>query len=198
MDSWVRSGPGRRVIWSWSQHRGPSLPNAHDLTICRGVLDRARSVFTGAARIVYISIFRVCGRLRRRSAAQSALTGRYPWAFSEFCPHSRQMIVWFRASSARIYRFVLPARIPTEISARSENDNRLCPASNSSCQPTCCFESMTSPVGGGSLACGKTSTDRTLRVYVVPRVPGFTSKSVSGRGIGAGNWSRHGGLHQYQ
>lgn len=160
MDSWgaVRPCASRdSVMVSTRGSVASKRARTYDLPRC---LDHARSALTGAARIVFISIFRVCARLRRRSVTQSALTGRYPWAFDEFCPHLRQMILWFRGSSATICRFVLTARIPAGISTRSEKDYRLCRASNS-------------------------STDRTLRVYVVPRVPDFLDNPVL-----AGGWSR--------
>lgn len=49
-------------------------------------------------------------------------------------------MVWSRPRSTPICRSHLPARMPTAMSARSENDNRLLPTSNSTTPPTCCFE----------------------------------------------------------
>jgi hypothetical protein len=114
--------------------------------IWRGVRDRFRSARTLAASTGTALMIRACGLALRRSAAQSAHTGRYPRVLVAFRRISRDTTDGDLPISLAIRRTPCPAFSPVAISARSENVSALRPTLRlQDQQPICCLDAMTSP-----------------------------------------------------
>jgi hypothetical protein len=116
--------------------------------IWRGVRDRFRSATTRARSTGPACTARARGLARRRSAAQSAVTGRQPFVFVELRVISRDTTDGSLPMWRAIFRTPHPAFSPVAISARSANASTLRATRNlQDQQRMCCSEAMTPPSG---------------------------------------------------